>query len=259
MEIRKSGFFNNCVVLLKNVGRVFKELFFLSALVFFTATVFLAALFGQTENCAYGADAPYVTVGKDVWLMDIDTGRRIFLLPETYYAVIDNIDAEYYYVTFNGVSGKVYKESVSVTGYHTTAPGTVQEIKIAAQYQVFTEIKLKSTLEGKGEDVLVPTDASMYFLGKYPSDELWYYVRYNENCGYIKAEYTSNPDLQTGVFTPEGPSPSEPLPEEPQNGGNLVKILVITGVCVAVAAVLIILFIPKKKGKGRYYYEDTEL
>lgn len=210
---------------------------------------------------AYAADIPYVKIGADVWLLDMETGRKLFLLPETYYAVIDNIDGEYYCVTFNGVSGKVLRESVSVTGYHTTAPGTVQEIKIDIKYSVFTEIKLKSTLDGRSEEYPVPTSESMFFLGKYPTDEMWYYVKYNDKCGYLKAEYTTQPNISLGTFTPVQPVVEEPEPsqtEPAEDNGNVTKILVITGVCFAVVAVLIIIFIPKKKRTGQYYYEDTE-
>jgi len=224
--------------------------------VFFAA---ISAFFVDIKTeVSHAADMPYVSIGENVWLLDIDTGRKLFLLPETYYAPLDNIDGEYYVVTFNGIKGKVNKDSVSVTGYHTTASGTVQEIKIDAKFQVFTAIKLKSVMEGAGEEYPVPTDASLYFIGKYPAEENWYYVRYNEVCGYIKAEYTTAPDLQIAPFVPEQPQ-QDNQPEQPKSDdGNLTKILVITGVCVAAVVVLIIIFIPKKKGTGKYYYEDTE-
>lgn len=217
--------------------------------------------FNIAADFAYAADAPYVVIGEDVYLLDSETGRKLFLLPPTYYAVIDNMDEEFYYVTFNGVSGKVGKESVSAVGYHTVAPGTVQEIKIDSKYSVFTEIKLKETMEGKGEEYPVPTSESMFFLGKYPSEEMWYYVKYNDKCGYLKAEYTTAPDISTGVFVPEDKEKSVAEPETPDSpdSGNLTKILVITGVCVAVVAVIVIIFLPKKKGGNKYYYEDTDL
>lgn len=217
--------------------------------------------FNTAVDFAYAADVPYIVIGEDVYLSDSETGRKLFLLPPTYYAAIDGMDEEFYYVTFNGVGGKVSKNSVSVVGYHTVAPGTVQEIKIDPEYSVFTEIKLKETMEGKGEEYPVPTNESMFFLGKYPSEEMWYYVKYNDKCGYLKAEYTTAPDISTGVFVPEEKDVPVAEPEDPNSsdGGNITKILVITGVCVAVVAVIVIIFLPKKKGGNKYYYEDTDL
>lgn len=214
---------------------------------------------GLSTTAAMGADMPYVVIGEEVWLYDSDSGKKLFILPTTYYAAVENMDDEYYYVAFNGVTGKVLRDSVSVIGYHGVAPSTVQEIKIDTKYNIFTEIKLKSTLEGKSDEYAVPTNDSMYFLGKYPSDDMWYYVKYNENCGYVKAEYTSQPEIYIADFVPEKKEePSEPADEPvPDDSGSLAQILVITGVCVAVVAVIIIIFLPKKKG-SRYYYEDTE-
>lgn len=229
--------------------------------VIFIVLIAVFSAFNTAVDFAYAADVPYIVIGEDVFLLDSETGRKLFLLPPTYYAVIDNMDEEFYYVTFNGVSGKVGKESVSVVGYHTVAPGTVQEIKIDSKYSVFTEIKLKETMEGKGEEYPVPTGESMFFLGKYPSEEMWYYVKYNDKCGYLKAEYTTAPDISTGVFVPEEKENPATEPETPDSSdsGNLTKILVITGVCVAVVAVIVIIFLPKKKGGSKYYYEDTDL
>ncbi len=245
---------------MKGFFREYRKVILIAAVIFIVCTTVFSA-FNTAADFAYAADAPYIVIGEEVFLLDSETGRKLFLLPPTYYAVIDNMDEEFYYVTFNGVSGKVSKESVSVVGYHTVAPGTVQEIKIDSKYSVFTEIKLKETMEGKGEEYPVPTGESMFFLGKYPSEEMWYYVKYNDKCGYLKAEYTTAPDISTGVFVPEEKEkPAEaPTPPASSDSGNLTKILVITGVCVAVVAVIVIIFLPKKKGGNKYYYEDTDL
>ena len=133
---------------------------------------------------AYAVDNPYVVIGNNIWLLDRTNGQRIIILPETYYARVDNMDGEYYYVTFNGVAGKVERNSVSLIGYHTEATGTMQEIRIDPKYSYFTEIKLRDSLDGTGEEILVPTDASLVFLGEYPTEaDEWYYVGYNGNNG----------------------------------------------------------------------------
>ena len=228
---------------------------------YLAATVLFFVLFTPTgAKTAYALDFPYIVIGDNVWLLDRTSGNRLFLLPSTYYARVDDIDEEYYYVTFNGVSGKVDRMSVSTIGYHTEAAGTMREIRIDLKYSYFTEIKLKSSLDG-GVDYPVPVSASLVFLGKYPTDtDLWYYVKYNEYCGYVKAEFTSDPDITIAPFVPEekpGIPDAEPTGSDKKDNSDLIKILVITGLSVAMIVLLIIIFRPRKKGVNKYYYEDT--
>ena len=228
---------------------------------YLAATVLLSLLFTPLwTRPAFALDFPYIVIGDNVWLLDRTGGNRLFLLPSTYYARVDDIDEEYYYVTFNGVSGKVDRMAVSTIGYHTEAAGTMREIRIDLKYSYFTEIKLKSSLDG-GVDYPVPVSASLVFLGKYHTDtDLWYYVKYNEYCGYIKAEFTTDPDITIAPFVPEEkPGITDPGPAKVEEKGNadLIKILVITGLSVAMVILLIIIFRPRKKGVNKYYYEDT--
>lgn len=220
---------------------------------------FFAGIYVAPTACA--VDLPYVVIGENIWLLNIDNGNKLFLLPETYYARVDNLDEYYYYVTFNGVSGKVARSSVSPIGYHTEATGTMQEVKIDSKYSDFTEIKLKSAMEGASEDLPVPVGESFIFLGKYPSNEMWYYVKCNDVYGYLRAEFTTTPDITISDFVPEE-KPSDEIEEptvESDGGGNakIVKILVITGLSVALVILLILIFRPRKKGVNKYYYEDT--
>lgn len=213
-------------------------------------------------NTAYALDFPYIVIDGEVWLLDKTTGNRIFLLPESYYAKIDNIDDSYYYVTFNGVNGKVDKTKVSSVGYHTTATDTILDLQIGEKYRIFTGIKLKSTMDSSGTDIEVPTNESLIFLGKYPSSDMWYYVKYNEVCGYIRAEFTTQPSLVIPAFVPE----EKPLTDggetpAPDDGKikptpDLIKILVISGLCVGLAIIIILVFRPHKNKNNRYYYEE---
>lgn len=196
-----------------------------------------------------------------MWLLRSDTGSRLFLLPETYYARVENLDEEFYYVTFNGIGGKVERSTVSSIGYHTEATGTICELRLDPKFSYFTEIRLKGSMDGGSADATAPVSGSFLFLGKYPTDsDLWYYVRYNDVCGYLKAEFTTSPDLYIAPFVPE-PKPEtdeEPIEViEEKNDGRLVKILVISGASVAAVVLLVVLFRPRKKGAHRYYYEDT--
>lgn len=215
------------------------------------------------QDIAYALDFPYIVIEGEVWLLDRTTGNRIFLLPETYYAKIENLDDSYYYVTFNGIPGKVDKTIVSSVGYHTTATGTIQDLQVGEKYRIFTGINLKTTMDSTGTDIEAPTAGSLIFLGKYPSIEMWYYVKYNESCGYIRAEFTTQPNLVIPAFVPE----QKPLPAEegkPQQVGDsiiektsdLTKILIISGLCVVLAVIIVLIFRPNKNKKNRYYYEE---
>jgi|GEM_PF-849464 hypothetical protein len=215
------------------------------------------------RQTAFALDFPYIVVEGEVWLLDRSSGNRIFILPETYYAKIDNLDDNYYYVTFNGVQGKVDKSKVSSIGYHTTATGTIQDMQISEKYRIFTGIKLKSTMDSSGTDIEVPTNGTFIFLGKYPADDMWYYVKYNEICGYIRAEFTTQPNLVIPAFVPEQKPAPQPDENPDENGGtklepsdDLIKILVISGLCVVLAVIIILIFRPGKNRKNRYYYEE---
>ncbi|MBR1746895.1 MAG: hypothetical protein IJ735_01640 [Clostridia bacterium] len=221
-------------------------------------------IFRVKQTAAYALDFPYVVVGQNVWLLKKEGGSRLFLLPETYYARVDNLDEEYYYVTFNGVSGKVDRTAVSSIGYHAEAPGTICELRVDPKYASFTEIRLKGSMDGGFSDSTAPVGGSFLFLGKYPVDtELWYYVRYEDVCGYIKAEFTTTPNITFPAFVPEpkpetdDPSPTTADHSPDESSPDLVKILVITGLSVAAVVLLIVLFRPRKKGAKRYYYEDV--
>lgn len=237
-----------------------KWFFRLSAIFFLLFSAVFPVCFGQ-KDVAFALDFPYIVIGENVWLLKKETGTRLFLLPETYYARVDNLDDEFYYVSFNGIAGKVDRTSVSSVGYHAEAPGTICELRIDAKYSFFTEIRLKGSMDGGSPDATAPVSGSFLFLGKYPTDaDLWYYVRYEDVCGYLKAEFTTAPDLTFPVFVPEQ-KPVEEDPVTPQKEDeqdkNLVKILVISGLSVAAVVLLIVLFRPRKKGAHRYYYEDV--
>ena len=56
--------------------------------------VFLAGI--TVAPTAFAVDIPYVVIGENVWLLDVESGSRLFLLPETYYAKISNLDENFY-------------------------------------------------------------------------------------------------------------------------------------------------------------------
>ena len=213
----------------------------------------------SSPGVCYAQDTPYVVVGKDVWLLGMD-GERLFLLPETYYAPLIGIDETYYTVTFNGVSGKVPKSSVSVTGYHQEATGTAQTIHIAQQYSSFTALKLRVSPGAPLTDDLpaVPVGEPFTYLGTYPTEDGdWYYVCFGDGYGYVPADFCDKKiDVSPFVPAEKEKEEVEEKTEPEQKGDDLLKILVIAGVAVTIVILLIVILIPKRGKKTRYYYES---
>lgn len=216
--------------------------------------------YGSAAQASTGT--PHVVVDGEVWLLD-EAGNKIYLLPNTYYARINNLDDSYYYVTFNGVSGKVSKNVVTTTGYHTTATGTSFEMQINDGYLEFVSINLKSTPSLSAANVAeVPTSASFTFIGEYPTQEgIWYYIKYNQYYGYIKQERTTATTLNIPSFRPET-APVESGDDNKEgtsdNGlldgleGSQLRTLIIVGLSIPAVLIIFLIFRPSKHKK---YYD----
>ncbi|HHT83068.1 MAG TPA: hypothetical protein GXZ92_01220 [Clostridiales bacterium] len=230
------------------------------------AIIFCIIFFGffYSAEAAKALTTPHIVIEGEVWLLDIESGKRLFLLPDTYYAAIKNMDENFYYVTFNGVEGKVEKQLVSTVGYHTQAAGTMQELKVHPQYGDFVTIALKTSMDSAGEDIHLPVNDSFIFLGLYPLSEMWYCVMYQDKIGYIKAQRTTVPEMQIPEFAPEQPNGED----KGQPSGNdkkeksffkkesTLRIIIIAGLSVPAVVLIALLFKPRKTKRGRYYYEE---
>lgn len=226
--------------------------------IFFLA-FFLVLVWSANGATAFAVSTPYAVIGEDVWLLG-EAGNKLFLLPETYYARIERMDENYYYVVFNGVSGKIPKGSVSVVGYDRQVKDTQKIIRIGDQFSVFTEIKLKTVIDGEGaEELAIPTSEPLTYVGTYKlGEQIWYYVSYAGLYGYVLNTYTDTPSMGTEKFIPEQDEPEgreSPAEEsEEETKPDLVKILVIGGVSAVVLIFVIILFLPRKNKRHKYYY-----
>lgn len=221
---------------------------------------FFLCFFAYAPTKAYAVSTPYAVIGEDVWMMN-EEGNKLFLLPATFYAKIERMDDNYYYIVFNGVSGKIPKGSVSVVGYDKPVKDTQKIIRIAETYSVFTELKMKTVIAGEGaEEIAVPTTEPLTYVGSYKlGEQVWYYVSYAGMYGYVLNTYTDTPVMGTETFVPEKEPETEEekddsFTEEKKEEPNLVKILVISGVSAAALILVIILFLPRKNKKHKYYY-----
>lgn len=242
--------------------------------VFWLIILCVAFSIGNISIClpCKAVSTPHIVIDGEVWLLDNDNGSRLFLLPNTYYAKIDNIDDNYYYISFNGICGKVDKTSVSTVGYHKQACGTLQELSIDPQFSDFKTICLKSSMDSSSQEILLPVEDSFIFLGEYPQSEMWYCIKYNEKIGYIKASRTTVPSMEIQPFIPEieteentnqndtdttidNGNPAED-PFDFLNKNDTLRVLIIIGISIPALFLIFLLFRPTKKSKHRYYYEE---
>ncbi len=167
---------------------------------------------------------PHIVIGEDVWLLSTD-GSRLFLLPKTYYAEILSMDDYYYFVSFNGISGRVKKSEVTTVGYHAVAIGTQAEIKVSPDYAEFSALLLKKTPDLSGENVTtIPINSTFTFVGMYPvEDTIWYAVKWEQHFGYVKADRTNNPNIVVADFVPDILPTPDPEPDAPQSGSSTTE------------------------------------
>lgn len=208
-------------------------------------------------------NTPHIVIEGEVWLLN-DAGEKLFMLPNTYYAKILDLDETYYYVTFNGVTGKVSKTTVSTVGYHTVATGTMEELNIADEYAEFESIGIKATPTlSAATSFSLPIGKAFTFIGSYPTAEgTWYYVKYNDLYGYIKQERTTMKELKLADFVPEtAPVETVAEPEESTESGNslledkTLRIIIIVGLAIPAVIIVILLFRPSR---ARRRYDDGD-
>lgn len=233
-----------------------KFLFVLSLLFVMTVGALAPA---APARAAEAASTPHVIITENVWLCS-SSGDRLFLLPNTYYAEITGMDETFYFVTFNGVSGRVEKNEVTTIGYHTKADGTMRDMKVDEAYAEFTSINLKSRPDLASTNlVAMPTNANFTFIGRFPLEkELWYAVRFDQYFGYIRAARTNVKDIAFENFVPqEAPVSATPV-DDPKGGGELLKgdgtnssttlkIVLVVGLIVPAVLIVFLVFKPKPR------------
>lgn len=228
--------------------------------VLFVFSLLIALSFGllvpATPAHAETASAPHIIIPDNVWLCS-SSGDRLFLLPKTYYAEITGMDETFYFVTFNGVAGRVEKTEVTTVGYHTKADGTMRDMKVDDAFSEFPAINLKSRPDLASTNlVAMPTTANFTFVGRFPLDkELWYAVRFDQYFGYIRASRTNIKDVTFDDFVPqEAPVIANPVENPDENGQNntggatsatTLKIVLVVGLIVPAVLIVFLIFKPR--------------
>ncbi len=218
----------------------------------------LSSLFSADGVALGTADTPHVVCHAEVWMYS-DEGEKLFKIPATYYARINNLDDNFYYVTFNGVAGKLKKGEVSAIGYHTVATGTTVELGISEKYSDFSSIQLKKHPDLGASNVCeIAYGENFSYLGSYPTDggELWYMVKYKDFSGYVRAERTTEQNIVVPPFEPQlSDTEASASPSEESTEGSIVsdldstelKIIIIVGLTLPALAIVILLFKPFKR------------
>lgn len=236
-----------------------KFVFVLSLLFILTVGVLLPT---TPARAAEIASTPHVIITENVWLCS-SSGDRLFLLPNTYYAEITGMDETFYFVTFNGVSGRVEKNEVTTVGYHTKADGTMRDMKVDDSFAEFPTINLKSRPDLASTNlVAMPTNANFTFVGRFPLEkELWYAVRFDQYFGYIRAARTNVKDITFEDFKPQEAPPvsATPVDDPSGNGGGdifkgdgtnssaTLKIILVVGLIVPAVLIVFLVFRPKQR------------
>ncbi len=223
----------------------------LSLLLGFAFCIYNTNVYAQATSTS-----PHIYSEGNVWLYD-EKGEKLFELPKTYYAKVNNLDENYYYVTYNGVAAKAKKNDCNSVGYHLIADGTIKPLTVSQEFSDFTAIEMKAHADVGAESILeIPTKATFNFIGRYPKDgELWYYVCYNDTYGYLRAERTSDPNVTFEPFIAETLPTVETnsTPVENENESILdkitpteLKIIIIVGLAIPAVAIVVLLFRKKQ-------------
>jgi hypothetical protein len=217
-------------------------------------------------SIANALDMPHIIIIDNIWLLN-ENGIKLFVLPHSYYAKILNMDENYYYISFNGVSGMINRSIASVVGYHTTAKGTSEVLTINDDYYEFDSIFLKKTPLLSSENIIsIPVSDSFTFIGEYPQDDndLWYYVKYNQYYGYIRSVRTNKPTMEYDTFIPEklvndpsDDSNSDSTQKQSDNTNstmneNIIRTAIVIGLVIPAGFVIMIIF---KSGKNKKYHD----
>lgn len=189
--------------------------------------------------------------------------NKLFLLEKTYYIyaisttngflqaeIFDNLNG------FVKICGYVKADEVVKCTETPVLPYYPTEILTVNQSNAI----LKAQPDVNGEDIGVAFyGQNVCFYGRSWKNQSWYYVKYQNDFGYVQSRQLS-PLLvaphPTPVFVPEpGPSPDQIVedeqPEETKQSFPVEAILILL-VCIPAIVIVLIMFLPQKKAPNRY-------
>lgn len=209
----------------------------------------------------------YKVTSNDVVFYNEDN-NELFIVPNSYYLLKtgEQLTGDYYYVSYQGIDGKVLKTSVGTSVFDIEDPYYLNVVNLDKTFLLICSIPSLTA-----EDPIYISDITRNFnfigvTSDVSTTDKWYYVSYtsgaNLRYGYIISSDTTKPELATTIpafveepINTDSPSPSTTLnpdtPEEPTN--NLLRVLLILGISIPAVIVVFLLFRPSK-GKGSNYH-----
>ena len=232
---------------------------------------------------AFASGEEYVLVtGSNTIFFSDEGSTPLFKVTEDCYVKFDHISGDYAYVEYFGEHGFVHKNDLDL---QNPKNGDESYFGSKLSVDVTAIMPLYFSPSNTQQKASIPKSSKVQPLGTYTNDSIEYaYVKYETSDNGIQygAVYLDNLNWN-GVITPPqstqpggsttpdinqggtGSSTPELTPQEPEN--NLVRILLIVGICVPALIIVYLIFKPVKPTSNRYAsdnprrrddYEDFE-
>lgn len=206
---------------------------------------------------------------------DCADADELCVLPTSYYATYISEATNSYQVNFAGAVGYVKKSDVSAPAANS---------KLDVDYTNMTDkltvsITAKETFQIKfynvarnAELAIINSSSAVTYMGSFFDDVAevqFYFVSYAGSTGYIKEAHTTfspSTDIQAYSLPIDAPSATatsgaNASATTPGNGGgstnNIVRLLLIIGICIPAVIIIYLLFKPNKSEGGRYTSGDA--
>ena len=190
-----------------------------------------------------------------------DLSNIYFELTSTYFAQILGTENEFYKVNYDGITGYVLKDEVTIV-YGTPTTPFPEDITFQINASASAVIRSIPSVEGNYLGLL-PCNTTLSYFGKVEGTEAisglgkyWFFVTYTSFeqgviSGYVYAPLTENlteipPNMEELSTIPVGGSVDDILSPELLNINNL---LLIAGLSIGALVLLLLLIAPMRKNK----------
>lgn len=235
---------------------------------------------------AFASSNEYIEIKKDDVVFYSTYHDPLFLVPENCYVKVTGVSGDYISVEYHNVKGLIldgdYTRTSQGTGFYHTAQNAV----VSSQTFLYSKPQL-----GSVSTAILESGSKLFPIGKYTSENVNYvYVSYTPEGGTTQygavlasaiswdgiltpPTNTSTPSttpstsgsMDTGAGNTNTNSNLNPEAKDPEN--NLVRVLLIIGICVPALIIVYLIFKPVKPSSNRYAsdnprrrddYEDFE-
>lgn len=236
---------------------------------------------------AFGSSEEYAKIDKDGVVFYNDYDEALFVLNRDCYVKYVSTTIDYTSVEYHGVRGRIKLDDFNISSANLvpniTNPYHTANYAITA---VDTDL-LSKPATGATSSANIPASTQVFPIGKYTNNGVEYvYVSYSVSggtpiTGAIRASHLTRNGIITPPQNAQNPGSGSTTPDinEDPNGdkselitpqapeNNLVRILLIVGICVPALIIVYLIFKPVKPTSNRYAsdnprrrddYEDFE-